>query len=64
MQRVHVDGPRVEAGTLQRLQQPLPMRVEVLGGVPDLEHAHLVAAVSGVERPSLGLAARPSPRDP
>src|SRR5215469_15587272 len=56
MQRVYLDRSGVETRALQRREQLVFMRVEMLFGVPDLEHANPVLAVGGVEASSLGLA--------
>jgi hypothetical protein len=34
VQRVYLDGSRVETSSLQRLEQAVSMSVELLGGVP------------------------------
>ena len=49
MERVDIDALDVHAGALERGEQVVLVRVEILLGAPDLEHADVVVvAVGGV----------------
>lgn len=56
MERVDRDGARVDAGVLDRREEPIAVRVELLRRVQDLKHVDLVFAVGGVVQPVLRLA--------
>ena len=56
MQRVDVDGARIDAGALDYREEPIAVRVELVRRVPDLEHVDLVLAVGGVKPSPLRLA--------
>lgn len=56
MKRMDVDRAAIDTGSLQDAEQLVTVRFEVLLGVPDLEHLHLVIAVGGVESAPIGVA--------
>lgn len=54
MKRVYFDQTAVDPCRLAGLEQPATVGIKLLGGVPDLEHVHIVVlAIGGVELSSL-----------
>jgi len=56
MKRTERHGAGIDAGPLERGEEVLTVCLELLLGVPNLEHVNLVIAVRGMKAPACGLA--------
>ena len=64
MERMYFDNAGIDSRILEEPEQPLAVCVELLLGIPHLEHPDLILTVGGVHAAAVGVAAPDAPSSP